>query len=606
MATLLSPWRCAAVEADAPKLVVRDAAGEVHPPEAGPKVVAWGYNGDGQCDVPIAAHGGVVAISAGSAHSVAVIQDGSVVAWGENRYRQTNLPKGLSEVATVAAGGYHTLALKRDHTLVAWGANSEFIVPAGLSSVAGISAGWLHSLALNQDGRVVAWGENPNGQCTVPSGLRDVVAVAAGEDHSVALKRDGGVIAWGWNHYGQTAIPTGLRGVVAIAAGKNHTVALKQDATVVAWGDNWGGQTSVPDGLGNVEAIAAGMYFTAALKRDGTVVTWGAGAIEVLPNLRGVVAIAGGGSHALAIIEAAGDFGNRQLRTEREHHFDLDNTGMIQLAMSIVIEGPDAEQFSLATPLPSAIAVGDSKSLDIRFQPTRLGPLSATLKIYSNDPDSPFVLPLKGTGTFELTATKPHFANSPFTYAPLRLDRQTGLMLQKISFTNTTGIKLEGLKLVLSKIAAGVQIYSSSAGPSPGTYEVIYSNPIAASETISFDLVYFDPKRRTADSINPVIKAEALLEPEPESLPVAGTAVPLRSVRVTPQGPLLEWNSVAGKSYVVEYSNDAGKTWFSAVHRLSTSGTRMFWIDRGQPETKTKPVGVPNRPGGRFYRIKKL
>ena len=96
------------------------------------------------------------------------------------------------------------------------------------------------------------------------------------------------------------------------------------------------------------------------------------------------------------------------------------------------------------------------------------------------------------------------------------------------------------------------------------------------------------------------------MEPEPDSLPVTGTVVPLRSMRATPQGPFLEWNSVPKASYVVEYSNDAGKTWFSAVHRLSTGTTRMFWVDRGQPETKTKPVGVPNKPGGRLYRVKKL
>jgi hypothetical protein len=186
------------------------------------------------------------------------------------------------------------------------------------------------------------------------------------------------------------------------------------------------------------------------------------------------------------------------------------------------------------------------------------------------------------------------------------MDRQTGLMLQKISFTNTTRLKLEGLKLTLSKVASGVQIYSSSRGSMPGTYEVIYSKAIAAGETISFDLVYFDPQRRTADAISPVIKAEALLEPEADSLPVKGTEVKLLSVRVTPQGPLLEWNSVPRATYAAEYSDDGGKTWFSAVHRLSTSGTRQFWIDRGQPETKTKPVGVPNKPSGRFYRMKKL
>jgi len=80
----------------------------------------------------------------------------------------------------------------------------------------------------------------------------------------------------------------------------------------------------------------------------------------------------------------------------------------------------------------------------------------------------------------------------------------------------------------------------------------------------------------------------------------------LLNARPTAQGTLLEWNSKPGATYVVEYSDDGGKTWFSAVHRLGTSGARFFWVDRGQPETQSKPMGTPNKPGGRYYRVKKL
>jgi alpha-tubulin suppressor-like RCC1 family protein len=45
-------------------------------------VVAWGYNGYGQTTVPIAAQSEVTAIAAGSHHTVALRNDGSVVAWG--------------------------------------------------------------------------------------------------------------------------------------------------------------------------------------------------------------------------------------------------------------------------------------------------------------------------------------------------------------------------------------------------------------------------------------------------------------------------------------------------------------------------------------------
>ena len=61
------------------------------------------------------------AIAAGWYHTVALKGDGTVVAWGYNGYGQCNVPPGLSGVTAIAAGGYHTAALKGDGIVVAWG-----------------------------------------------------------------------------------------------------------------------------------------------------------------------------------------------------------------------------------------------------------------------------------------------------------------------------------------------------------------------------------------------------------------------------------------------------------------------------------------------------
>ena len=53
----------------------------------------------------------VPAISAGNYHNLALNSDGTVVAWGDNRFGQTNVPAGLSGVTAIAAGGGHSLAL---------------------------------------------------------------------------------------------------------------------------------------------------------------------------------------------------------------------------------------------------------------------------------------------------------------------------------------------------------------------------------------------------------------------------------------------------------------------------------------------------------------
>jgi alpha-tubulin suppressor-like RCC1 family protein len=65
------------------------------------------------------------------------------------------------------------LALKDDGTVVAWGddGNGQSSVPAGLTDVVQVAGGRRHSLALKDDGTVVAWGDDGDGQSSVPSGL---------------------------------------------------------------------------------------------------------------------------------------------------------------------------------------------------------------------------------------------------------------------------------------------------------------------------------------------------------------------------------------------------------------------------------------------------
>ena len=236
-------------------------------------VVAWGANNFyGETTVPVAAQSGVTAIASGGGHTVALKNDGSVVAWGWNANGQTTVPVAAqSGVAAIAAGGYHTVALKTNDTVVAWGANGndygQTTVPAGLSGVTAIAAGGGHTVALKNDGSVVAWGNNSYGQTTVPVAAQGgVTAIAAGGAHTVALKNDGSVVAWGYNSEGQTTVPVAAQsGVTAIAAGQSHTVALKTDGSVVAWGWNANGQTTVPARLSGVAAIAAGESHTVAL-----------------------------------------------------------------------------------------------------------------------------------------------------------------------------------------------------------------------------------------------------------------------------------------------------------------------------------------------------
>src|SRR5882757_2939733 len=80
----------------------------------------------------------------------------------------------LSGITAVSAGGSHSLALLENGTVMAWGANSagqlgdgtenDSSVPVAVSGVSGVAAGGNHSLALLSGGTVMAWGDNGNGQ----------------------------------------------------------------------------------------------------------------------------------------------------------------------------------------------------------------------------------------------------------------------------------------------------------------------------------------------------------------------------------------------------------------------------------------------------------
>jgi len=89
---------------------------------------------------------GVVSISCTWEHTVALREDGTVVAWGRNDYGQATVPVGLDRVVAVSAGAFHSLALRDDGTVVSWGVQDDRTsIPSGLGLVVDISAGYEHS-----------------------------------------------------------------------------------------------------------------------------------------------------------------------------------------------------------------------------------------------------------------------------------------------------------------------------------------------------------------------------------------------------------------------------------------------------------------------------
>lgn len=302
-------------------------------------VSAWGSNYEGRLGVgapeafltaPRWVEGlggetyGIVAISAGLEYSLALDSNGWVSSWGwngwgnlgDNSYETRTLPVPCWAPRSVAvsAGMYHGVSLDRFGLVWAWGRNTTGQLGDGTTTsrpypvsvsevehVTAVAAGGSHTLALTEGGTVWSWGNNADGELgdgtdvdrSLPApivGLDRIVAIAAGASFSLALRDDGTVWAWGWNGNGQLG---------------NGSSAVPTRSLVPV-------RALTPSGI---VAIAAGGLHALALRDDGTVWAWGyneTGAlgdgtyttrktpVQVL-GLSNAAAISAGFLHSLAI-----------------------------------------------------------------------------------------------------------------------------------------------------------------------------------------------------------------------------------------------------------------------------------------------------------------
>lgn len=222
-------------------------------------------------------------IVAGGGADYAVMPDDSVMAWGENSTGQLGdgttveqtrpVRSRVSEVRQLSAGGIgshggHAVAILNSGSVVAWGADgqgqlgdgttktSPLPVPVKITgTVASTTSAVSHSLAVMDDGTLRAWGSNVHGELGTPTtqkcaramlscsstpvpvvGLSSVTQASANFGYSVAASAGRGY-GFGWNQYGQlgngtrtdSPLPTlvsGLSGVLSIKAGVHHMLAV--------------------------------------------------------------------------------------------------------------------------------------------------------------------------------------------------------------------------------------------------------------------------------------------------------------------------------------------------------------------------------------------
>lgn len=220
------------VSAGALHVVAMDCEGNVY---------TWGDNSKKQLNVPLDMPRNlesVLGISSRGDHTLVLYQippTYQLMQWGSNA---SVLPRIQTGYLDMAAGINHTMAILSDSTVIAWGDNSygQSTVPAALRNTVAIANGTNHSLAIDYDGVIWGWGSNAAGQLNTPDNLGVVDIIAAGRDFSIAhaMTETGQVDGNGapiltdtvtiWGNSNKT-LPAGLFNVSQLKCFDNHCAA---------------------------------------------------------------------------------------------------------------------------------------------------------------------------------------------------------------------------------------------------------------------------------------------------------------------------------------------------------------------------------------------
>lgn len=265
---------------------------------------------------------GVVKITAGGMHNVALTHDNKILTWGVN-------DQGALGRDTAWDGGVKDMDAEEDSdsddddtgmnpketapTEVDW--STTEIAPD--TRWVDVAAGDSCSFALTDDGKVYGWGTFRSNEgifgfthdtyiatrpMQIPD-LKNITSIKAGANHALALDTKGAVFAWGsgqQNQLGRRVIertkieglkprefglPKGKKSIVSIETGGYHSFAISKTGDVYSWGLNNFGETGVMDNAGQDDAVI--------LKP------------QVVEGLKGknVISIKGGGHHSICATE---------------------------------------------------------------------------------------------------------------------------------------------------------------------------------------------------------------------------------------------------------------------------------------------------------------
>ena len=266
----------------------------------------------------------VRSISAGAAHTCALLDNATVKCWGSGLYGrlgyEDSIDRGNSTgqmgdslpavslgtgrtALQISVGSQHSCALLDNYSVKCWGRGTYGQLGIGSTATIGDGAGEMGDSLV-----AVAFASG-----------RTARSIAAGSNHTCAILDNASVVCWGRGSSGQLgqgaitnighsgsatvastpAIDLGAgRTAIAISAGDAHTCVILDNATIKCWGSGGNGRlgsgatANLGDGAGEMgnslgivdigtgrtaRAISAGIAHTCAVLDNATVKCWGNG-----------------------------------------------------------------------------------------------------------------------------------------------------------------------------------------------------------------------------------------------------------------------------------------------------------------------------------------
>ena len=245
-------------------------------------------------------------------HTCAILENKSLACWGNNgngqlglgntnsqstpQYVDVGTGRTIKSIASSGSNSAHTCAILDNGSVMCWGANAvgqlglgntstqesipQYVdIGAGRTAIQ-LTTGATHSCALLDNKSVSCWGSNAYRQLGIDSSIGyssipmhvDITAIEiqSAHLHTCAKLDNGSVVCWGYNHYGQMGLGNNThtidppilipldsnREVTSIGIGKHHSCFTYDNGSIVCSGRNNVGQL----GRGNTVSTNSFIY----------------------------------------------------------------------------------------------------------------------------------------------------------------------------------------------------------------------------------------------------------------------------------------------------------------------------------------------------------